>query len=221
MLLTLVKFAVRSVYRLASAGRDDCTECQTDGHWEKRMKRMIRTPAIARHAAPPTSGNTEVADTLLAVGASSEGHGAWQRTPLHIAAYEAHTSAIRSLLGAGADPWAVNGRGQTPSDVSCMYNANGQVLELIEQAVDMRRVISTGNNLDLRRQKVAHVKQPGSGVHSGQNTLWPYWQKCNLESCRCPGKTNPFLYVNYSSENIRLKQLSLVYQNLFAPVAGT
>lgn len=93
-----------------------------------------------------------MADTLLAVGASSEGHGAWQRTPLHIAAYEAHTSAMRSLLGAGADPWAVNGRGQTPSDVSYMYNAHGEVLELLEQAVNMRRVISTGNSFNPQRQ---------------------------------------------------------------------
>lgn len=128
------------------------------------MEHVIRPPIIAGHAAPPTPGNTEVADTLLAVGASSEGHGAWQRTPLHIAAYKAHTSAIRSLLGAGADPWAVNGHGQTPSDVSYMYNANGQVLELLEQAVNMRRVISTGDSLDLRQGKVALVKQPDSCV---------------------------------------------------------
>lgn len=125
------------------------------------MKHMIRHPSIARHTALPNPGNTEAADTLLAVGASSEGHGAWQRTPLHIAAFQAHTSAIRSLLGAGADPLAVNGRGQTPSDVSYMYNANGEVQDLLEQAVNMRRVISTGDTLDLRQQKVALVKQPG------------------------------------------------------------
>lgn len=93
--------------------------------------------------APP--GDTGVADALLAAGASTDGHGAWQRTPLHIAAFEGHTSVVRTLLGAGADPWTMNGRGQTPTDVSNMYNANGEVLELLEQAVDMRRVISTGD----------------------------------------------------------------------------
>lgn len=111
---------------------------------------MIRPPTLP----PPPPGNTEVADTLLAVGASSEGHGAWQKTPLHIAAYEAHTSAIRSLLGAGADPWAVNGRGQTPSDVSYMYNANGEVLGLLEQAVNMHGVISKGDSFDRLQQNV-------------------------------------------------------------------
>lgn len=49
------------------------------------------------------------------------------------------------LLGAGANPWAVNDRGQTPSDVSHTYNANGEVLTLLEQAADMRSVISTGD----------------------------------------------------------------------------
>lgn len=89
-------------------------------------------------------GNVGVADALLAAGANSDGHGAWQRTPLHIAAFEAHSSVVRMLLGAGADPWSVNDRGQTPLDVSNMYNANGEVLTLLEQAIDMRRVISSG-----------------------------------------------------------------------------
>ncbi|CAN0219350.1 unnamed protein product, partial [Pylaiella littoralis] len=81
-------------------------------------------------------GNTDVADALLAAGASSGGHGAWQKTPLHIAAFEAHTAVVSMLLGAGANPWAVNDRGQTPSDVSHTYNANGEVLTLLEQAAD-------------------------------------------------------------------------------------
>lgn len=122
----------------------------------------IRHPTTPRQTATPTPGNTAVADTLLEVGASIAGHGAWQKTPLHIAAYQGHTSAIRSLLGAGADPWAVNGRGQTPSEVSYMYNPNGQVLDLLEQAVDMRTVISTGDSFDPRQQRVAPYEQSGS-----------------------------------------------------------
>lgn len=91
-------------------------------------------------------GNDDVVDTLLAIGASPKGHGAWQRTPLHIAAYEGHIAAVRTLLGAGADPWALNGRDQTPSDVSCMYNANAEILNLLDEAVNMRSVISTGDS---------------------------------------------------------------------------
>lgn len=92
----------------------------------------------------PSAGNTEIADALLTVGASLDGHGAWQRTPLHIAAFEGHTSAMRRMLGAGADPWALNDRGQTPSEVSQMFNANRETLGLLEEAAIMRREVSTG-----------------------------------------------------------------------------
>lgn len=85
-----------------------------------------------------------MADALLAVGAAVDGHGAWQKTPLHIAAFEGHTKAMRMLLGAGADPWSVNGRGQTPSEVNRIYNENREVQGLLDEAVAIRRVISAG-----------------------------------------------------------------------------
>lgn len=48
------------------------------------------------------------------------------------------------LLGAGADPWSVNRKGQTPSEVNMAYNGNPHIQDLLLEAVEMRRGISTG-----------------------------------------------------------------------------
>lgn len=48
------------------------------------------------------------------------------------------------LLGAGADPWSVNDRGQIPAEVNSVYNGNREVQGLLREAVAMRRVVSKG-----------------------------------------------------------------------------
>lgn len=92
------------------------------------------------------AGNADIAGALLAIGAGVNGHGAWQNTPLHIAAFEGHIAALRTLLGAGADLWALNDRGQTPSEVNAVYNGSRKVQTLFEEAREMRHLIAAGEN---------------------------------------------------------------------------
>ncbi|CAM9524650.1 unnamed protein product, partial [Discosporangium mesarthrocarpum] len=58
-------------------------------------------------------GNEEATRALLAAGAPVGKTGPWQSTPLHVASYFNHIEAVRMLIGAGADPEALNSRGET------------------------------------------------------------------------------------------------------------
>ncbi|CBJ28790.1 Ankyrin repeat domain protein [Ectocarpus siliculosus] len=161
-----------------------------------RLKRLLQKQDSKRRTAlyvACASGNTEIADALLTVGASLDGHGAWQRTPLHIAAFEGHTSAMRRLLGAGADPWALNDRGQTPSEVSQMFNANREALGLLEEAAIMRREVSTGTEGLIGTTFVHDDGQVGTVVDAVER--WAFTLEVELDGWKMVNGSGAKLYL--------------------------
>ncbi|CAM9402730.1 unnamed protein product, partial [Ectocarpus sp. 4 AP-2014] len=171
-----------------------------------RLKRLLQKQDSKRRTAlyvACASGNTKIADALLMVGASLDGHGAWQRTPLHIAAFEGHTSAMRRLLGAGADPWALNDRGQTPSEVSQMFNANCEALGLLEEAAIMRREVSTGTEGLIGTTFVHDDGQVGTVVDAAER--WTFTLEVELDGWKMGNGSGVKLYLPVSGERLNTR----------------
>ncbi|CAM9621454.1 unnamed protein product, partial [Ectocarpus sp. 13 AM-2016] len=171
-----------------------------------RLELLLRKQDSKRRTAlyvACASGNTEIADALLTVGASLDGHGAWQRTPLHIAAFEGHTSAMRRLLGAGADPWALNDRGQTPSEVSQMFNANREALGLLEEAAIMRREVSTGTEGLIGTTFVHDDGQVGAVVDAAER--WTFTLEVELDGWKMGNGSGAKLYLPVSGERLNTR----------------
>ncbi|CAM9970595.1 unnamed protein product [Scytosiphon promiscuus] len=184
-----------------------------------RLKRLLREQDSKRRTAlylACAAGNTDIADALLALGASTGFHGAWQRTPLHIASYQGHTQAVRRLLGAGADPWALNGRGQTPSEVSHMYNGNCQVQELLEEAANMRRAVSTGTSRQTRLllsrmgglKGATFVHDDGrTGIVLNAYEIWDFTLEVELDKRELETSSGAKLYLPVRGERPKIEKM--------------
>jgi uncharacterized protein len=125
------------------------------------MEDLSRIVAFATDCA--RDGQTELLEEFVRGGYPVDHPDAAGNTPLMLAAYHGHPATVRALLDLGADPDALNDRGQSPL-AGALFKGEDEVVALLCAAgADLDR--GTPSAREAARMFGSEGLLPGPGSH--------------------------------------------------------
>ena len=98
-----------------------------------------------------------VTKLLLINGAKVNARNSSGRTPLHLSAGRGHLKMVKFLLSRGANPAILDRSDRTPADIARQYNADDEVVDLLESASKKNEAKEMGFFESIHESGIAYV----------------------------------------------------------------
>ena len=98
-----------------------------------------------------------VTKLLLINGAKVNARNSSGRTPLHLSAGRGHLKMVKFLLSRGANPAILDRSDRTPADIARQYNANDEVVDLLESTPKKNGAKEIGFFESIHESGIAYV----------------------------------------------------------------
>jgi hypothetical protein len=98
-----------------------------------------------------------VTKLLVTNGANINARNSSGRTPLHLSAGRGHLKMVKFLLSRGANPLIKDRFDRTPADIAQQYNANDEVVDLLESTPPLKGAKEIGFFESIHESGIAYV----------------------------------------------------------------